>query len=52
MFRDLIQLRLDAKGTLAIPAKYRSELIFFCCVRLIITADPSRCLLIYPQPAW
>ena len=52
MFRGVTQLRLDAKGRLAIPARYRSELISFCGGRLIITADPSRCLLIYPQPAW
>ena len=24
----------------------------FCEGRLIVTVDPSKCLLIYPQPAW
>ena len=52
MFRGVTQLSLDAKGRLAIPARYRSELVSFCEGRLIVTADPSRCLLIYPQPAW
>ncbi len=52
MFRGVTQLSLDAKGRLAIPARYRSELVSFCEGQLIVTADPSRCLLIYPQPAW
>ena len=52
MFRGITQLSLDAKGRLAIPARYRGGLMSFCEGRLIVTADPSRCLLIYPQPAW
>jgi len=52
MFRGVTQLSLDAKGRLAIPARYRGELMSFCAGRLIVTADPSRCLLVYPQPAW
>ncbi len=52
MFRGVTQLSLDAKGRLAMPARYRSGLISFCEGRLIVTADPSKCLLIYPQPAW
>ena len=52
MFRGITQLSLDAKGRLAIPARYRGELMSFCTGRLIVTVDPSKCLLIYPQPAW
>lgn len=52
MFRGITQLSLDSKGRLAIPAKYRDGLVSLCAGRLIVTADPSRCLLIYPQPAW
>ena len=52
MFRGVTQLSLDAKGRLAIPAKYRTELMSSSAGCLIITVDPSRCLLIYPQPAW
>ncbi len=52
MFRGVTQLSLDAKGRLAIPARYRSELISSCSGHLIVTVDPSKCLLIYPQPAW
>ncbi len=52
MFRGVTQLSLDAKSRLAIPARYRGELASSCDGRMIITVDPSRCLLIYPQPAW
>jgi len=52
MFRGITQLSLDVKGRIAIPVKYRGELVAQCSGRLIVTADPSRCLLIYPQPAW
>lgn len=52
MFRGVAQLSLDSKGRLAIPAKYRDALVAHCNGRLVITADPSKCLLIYPQPAW
>lgn len=52
MFRGVTQLSLDVKGRLAIPARYRGGLMSFCAGRLIVTADPSKCLLVYPQPAW
>ena len=52
MFRGVAQLTLDNKGRLAIPAKYREALMAHCAGRIVVTADPSRCLLIYPQPAW
>ena len=52
MFRGVTQLSLDAKGRLAIPARYRGGLMSFCEGRLIVTVDPSKCLLIYPQPDW
>lgn len=52
MFRGVTQLSLDAKGRIAIPARYRGELASKCSGHLIVTADPSKCLLVYPQPAW
>lgn len=52
MFRGITQLSLDSKGRFAVPAKYRDELSSSCNGNLVITADPSKCLLIYPQPAW
>lgn len=52
MFRGVTQLSLDAKGRLAIPVRYRNVLMSSCAGCLIVTVDPSKCLLIYPQPAW
>lgn len=52
MFRGGTPISLDNKGRLAVPAKYRDGLVSLCAGHLIITADPSRCLLIYPQPVW
>ena len=52
MFRGVTFLNLDAKGRLAIPAKYRERLQSFCDSRLVITIDRERCLLIYPERTW
>lgn len=52
MFRGLAHLSLDAKARLAVPAKYREALAVQCQGRLVITADPSHCLLVYPEPEW
>ncbi|MBY0578002.1 MAG: division/cell wall cluster transcriptional repressor MraZ [Burkholderiales bacterium] len=52
MFHGSSQLNLDSKGRLAIPAKYRDELLACCEGRLVVTADPDRCLLVYPQQEW
>jgi MraZ protein len=49
------QLALDAKGRLAIPGKHRAALAGSADSperTLIITADPSRCLLVYPRATW
>ena len=51
MFRGIAQLVLDVKGRLAIPSRHREGLADGSS-RLVITADPSRCLLLYPQAAW
>lgn len=50
-FRGIAQLVLDAKGRLAIPARHRDALAHGGS-RLVVTADPSRCLLLYPLAAW
>jgi MraZ protein len=49
------QLALDAKGRLAIPGKHRTALAGASENgerTLIVTADPSRCLLVYPRSTW
>ena len=59
VFRGVSQLALDAKGRLAIPAKHRDVLARRAPDAdpstpgaVVITADPSRCLLVYPRAAW
>ena len=59
VFRGVFQLALDAKGRLAIPAKHRDALAGRSLnadpatpAKVVITADPSRCLLVYPRAAW
>lgn len=52
MFSGVSSLNLDSKGRLAIPAKHRDTLLAQAQGKLIITADPAGCLLVYPEPAW
>jgi MraZ protein len=52
VFRGVTHLTLDNKGRLAVPAKHRDALLEQGEGRLVLTADPSRCLLLYPLPAW
>lgn len=44
---------MDAKGRMAIPARYRDELASMCEGHIVVTIDTQeRCLLIYPLPKW
>jgi MraZ protein len=52
MFRGVTHLSLDAKGRLAVPARHRDTLLAGGGGRLVLTADPGRCLLVYPLAAW
>jgi MraZ protein len=52
VFRGASVLNLDAKGRMAMPAKYRDQLMVSCGGRLVVTVDRDRCLLLYPLPAW
>ena len=52
MFRGVAQLSMDGKGRLAIPTKYRDALLAQGDGRLVVTADPSRCLLLYTLSEW
>ena len=52
LFRGVTELALDSKGRLAIPSKHRDALIRNGSGRVVVTADPSRCLLLYPLDAW
>ena len=53
MFSGSHSINMDAKGRLAIPARFREALATACGGRLVITADfRERCLLVYPEPEW
>ncbi len=52
MFRGISKLTVDAKGRLAMPKHHRDRLEQDGVTRLMVTVDPSHCLLIYPMPEW
>ena len=53
MLRGVSQCALDAKGRFAVPQRYRDTLAEGNgATRLVITADPTRCLLLYTLPEW
>lgn len=52
MFRGVAELSLDAKGRIAMPAKFRDRLQDQCDGKLVITVDRDGCLLVYPLPEW
>ncbi len=55
MLRGVSQVSLDAKGRFAVPQRYREGLIANgseAGSRLVMTADPSRCLLLYSLAEW
>ncbi len=51
-FRGINNITLDAKGRMALPARYRERLLESCGGRLIVTVDQDHCLLVYPLPEW
>lgn len=52
MFRGVNVLNLDAKGRIAMPTRYREQLVEQCASKLVVTVDRDHCLLIYPFPEW
>ena len=52
MLRGATKISLDAKGRMAIPARYRDEINERSEGRVVCTVDLDYCLLIYPQPDW
>ncbi len=51
-FRGINNIAVDAKGRMALPARYRERLLEACGGRLIVTVDQDHCLLVYPLPEW
>jgi MraZ protein len=53
VFRGVNSLAIDDKGRMAIPARYREDLLEESAPHLIITIDTeSTCLLLYPYSQW
>lgn len=52
MFQGATQINLDAKGRMAVPTRSRDPLTAGGTVKLVLTAHPDGCLLLYPLPAW
>jgi len=53
VFRGVNPINLDAKGRMAIPARYRETISEHCCGQLVATIDTEeRCLLLYPLAEW
>jgi MraZ protein len=52
VFQGAAQLSLDAKGRLVVPTRHREGLLADSQGKLVLTAHPHRCLLLYPAPAW
>jgi len=50
MFRGVNALNLDNKGRLAIPTRYRDELVRVANGQMVITVDRDHSLLLYPCP--
>jgi MraZ protein len=51
-FRGINNISIDAKGRMAMPARYRERLLESCGGRLVVTVDRDHCLLVYPLPEW
>ncbi|WNO09609.1 division/cell wall cluster transcriptional repressor MraZ [Teredinibacter sp. KSP-S5-2] len=53
MYQGSHSINMDAKGRMAIPAKYRDDLAADCAGRIVMTAHTQdRCVLLYPEPEW
>ena len=52
LFRGGSSINLDAKGRMALPTRYRTDLVERCEGRVVLTVHDDRCLLLYPQPEW
>ena len=53
MFRGINSVNLDAKGRIALPSRYRDQLLKSCAGSLVVTIDINhRCLLLYPIAEW
>lgn len=52
VFQGESALTLDGKGRVTVPARFRDALSALCAGQMTLTKHPSRCLLLFPRPAW
>ncbi len=52
MFQGASELNLDVKGRMAVPMKHRDPLSQPSSGKLVMTAHPEGCLLMYPLSNW
>jgi len=53
MFRGATLVNLDSKGRLAVPTRYREQLVNISEGQMVCTIDIHHpCLLLYPLPEW
>ena len=52
MFQGASELNLDVKGRMAVPVKHREPLSEPSTGKLVLTAHPEGCLLMYPLKQW
>ena len=52
IFKGISVVGVDEKGRMAMPSKYRGDLIACCRGALVVTVDRDGCLLIYPANEW
>lgn len=53
MYQGSHSINLDAKGRVAVPAKFRELLAANCGGKIVMTAHTQdRCVLVYPETEW
>jgi MraZ protein len=52
VFQGANALNMDAKGRIAVPTRHRETLTQEAAGKLVLTAHPDGCLLLYPGPSW
>ena len=58
MYTGNHSISMDAKGRMAIPSRYRDDLVESCAGKIVMTANPEarkggeRCIWVYPDHEW
>lgn len=52
VFQGTTSLSFDAKGRMSVPTRYRAQIEAECGNRMVVTAHPDGCLLLFPPTVW